>query len=1756
MRSAFLSHNYFPLSSRTSHCFSSFHKMKKLFAKRTTAEAPAATPMAQDDAWGDDAAAAPTPTPSIGVSGLARAAAVTLAEVPPAIAVAAALPQVLPSHLPAAAPPPSRPQPAPLPVPGAASSSDVAPPLPRVVDATPPVPLSLYQPDDPATGNGIAKTTTGSATAVKDERKDDDEAFVHGMTEEERHEYEAWAAEMGPNVPIAGESRGRGGALKQEEGGTATARKPKAVPPTPTTTAYTLFQQLQRLGSIQAVTLVLERHLEANAARPPHASWIGVAKFVLRCFEASKDITAAADLMHEQLKKIEERRGLPEGAAAPPGPECVTRVALDAAEYVAASPKDHAILARVSELYDDFPEGSERDVRRLYLFSALLNVAELDTATLLALLSTRQPYRYVHEIGWAKRLSPPDAVAKYESAEAAVVFVHDKEFQDQAAVAGDLLALVAKAAVSAPIGETSALTFHVPPSAVLREDSSIPPELEREVFELLREREAVDLHYAVAYGREMLLRNVPSEAAPVAGAETSTATDGAGRSDSRVMSSRQLARALVLHEAVGDVRERERRNRGATHAGDAAATTSAFSRAAAADRSITAAAASAFPETELLIALQNDDMDGAVGGTMAGAGGQIEIERCAVDPAFLHAMGTSSRERMWQAEKERRQRQWAAERAANQQTQQGRGLGYRPGTLSGRGRGLSTGGAGAALAATGRGGVGGRGGTAADVVAAASNTFAGQLLAAKAEAQQRLHQQRLEAMSASIRPGGAVNTMLLALARREQHARDARHAERRAADDSTRSGGYGDAAPRILPESTASATRELGESVTESGSSLILPSWLRQSGHSRQPTIPMPQLPEGIPLWRPREAQNQQRNAQQRAARLNELTQFIEYHQQQPGFVPHPGMMEEIRSVQHAQQWYASVLLAQSQYWEQMAAYEKEQAEIAAAGSGRGAGIPPSTAAAAARAAELAPARAALPVAQRERDIVESVYENRVTILVAETGSGKTTQVPQFLVKAGFHLPQTLNSKALVTGKSKHLLIACTQPRLIAAKTIAARVSEEFGAERVGDEVGYTVRFDDMTSPLTIIKYMTDGVLLREALVDPGFSRYGVIILDEAHERNLNTDILFALCKEALVRNPLLRLVVTSATLDVAKFQKYFSEFTGVVAVPKKMNVIEDAAPVNPDAPHQNPTANVVRVSGKTYPVDVRYLDEPCEDYFESALEVIMHIHHAEPPGDILVFFTGRDEIENARKRLDKWVAEAEARGEMACPLLVRRLYAAMPDEEKEKTLEKTPLGSRKVVLSTNIAETSVTIDDLYYVVDAGFCKENIYNPKSRVDTLAVIPISQAQADQRKGRAGRTGPGRCYRLYTEVQFLRELNPASTPEVQRTNLCNVVLTLKAIGIRDLLAFDFMDPPPRDALISAMEHLFFLGALDGDATLTSLGSRMSQLPISPNESKVLLTAQSFGCLAPALVIVAMLGEQSVFFTPRGEQREEAERAHARFTAVEGDMFTLLRVYEEWRANGRSTEWCRRNFVNAQALSRARELGRQLSDILVKDTSKAKGSRLHGVAADSVEERKEWGGLLASFGEKDPVASHPRERPHRRGVRADVETEGENHDVTADGPLRSKRLYEHDLTPVRKAIVAGYFVNAAKRAGDDAGSGTRSRGATNRPPPPGTYTSLMDKRELSLHPTSALFPHPPRYILYHDLLETSREYMRMVMSVDPMWLVEMAPTFYRTPGAGKLTEEMKRAKVDPLLRPWESHGGLATWRISKLRKAKNVN
>ncbi|XP_053693468.1 pre-mRNA-splicing factor ATP-dependent RNA helicase DHX16 [Sabethes cyaneus] len=620
-----------------------------------------------------------------------------------------------------------------------------------------------------------------------------------------------------------------------------------------------------------------------------------------------------------------------------------------------------------------------------------------------------------------------------------------------------------------------------------------------------------------------------------------------------------------------------------------------------------------------------------------------------------------------------------------------------------------------------------------------------------------------------------------------------------------------------------------------------------------------------------------------------------------------------------------------------------------------------------------------LPVFPFKEDLIAAVKEHQILIIEGETGSGKTTQIPQYLYEAGF------------TNDGKK--IGCTQPRRVAAMSVAARVAQEMSV-KLGNEVGYSIRFEDCTSERTVIKYMTDGTLHREFLSEPDLGSYSVMIIDEAHERTLHTDILFGLVKDIVRFRVDLKLLISSATLDAEKFSEFFD-----------------------DAP-------IFRIPGRRFPVDIYYTKAPEADYIDACVVSVLQIHATQPLGDILVFLTGQEEIEACQEMLQDRVKRL---GSKLKELLILPIYANLPSDMQAKIFEPTPPNARKVVLATNIAETSLTIDNIIYVIDPGFAKQNNFNSRTGMETLMVVPISKASANQRAGRAGRVAPGKCFRLYTAWAYKHELEDNTVPEIQRINLGNAVLMLKALGINDLLHFDFLDPPPHETLVLALEQLYALGALNHHGELTKLGRRMAEFPVDPMMAKMLLASEKYKCSEEVVSIAAMLSVNGAIFYRPKDKIIHADTARKNFNHVHGDHLSLLQVYNQWAETDYSTQWCYENYIQFRSMKRARDVREQLV------------------------------GLMQRV-EIEMVSGLP------------------------------------ETINIRKAITAGYFYHISRL----------SKG--------GNYKTVKHNQTVMIHPNSALFEDLPRWVLYHELVFTTKEYMRSVIEIESKWLLEVAPHYYK--------------------------------------------
>lgn len=622
--------------------------------------------------------------------------------------------------------------------------------------------------------------------------------------------------------------------------------------------------------------------------------------------------------------------------------------------------------------------------------------------------------------------------------------------------------------------------------------------------------------------------------------------------------------------------------------------------------------------------------------------------------------------------------------------------------------------------------------------------------------------------------------------------------------------------------------------------------------------------------------------------------------------------------------------------------------------------------------------RKSLPVYLVKDQVIAAIKKHATIIFIGETASGKTTQIPQFVYEA------CINANKV---------IAITQPRRIAAVSVASRVASEMSCG-LGDTVGYSVRFDEKTSHKTRIKFMTDGMLLREAIADPLLQRYSVVILDEAHERSIQTDVLLGIVKRCQVLRAEegeceLKVIVMSATMDVDQFSKFFNQ------------------------------APVYYLEGRLFPIKTLYLKSPEDDYIQTALVTVLQIHREESDGDILVFCTGAEEINSMVTAIRHAVAQTPP-GLMK--LIPHSLHASLPTAEQLRAFQSSVKGvSRKVIFATNVAETSLTIPGIKFVVDTCRVKQRKFKSSSGLESLKVCFVSQAQAEQRAGRAGREGAGTCYRLITETQY-KQLKQFTVPEILRANLSNVALYLIAIGINDISTFDFMDKPRNQAISIALNELQSLSAIEpasreSSFKLTPLGIEMVKFPLDPRFSRILVASKDLCCTEEIINIVSLLYIDSIFYVPPNK-REAANEAMKKFASPEGDHVMLLNVFKAYLESKYNRDWCYENFILMKNMEIVRDIRKQL--IRIWDTTNIP----------------------------------------RRSSGSDTES-------------------------VRKCLFTGLKGNIAILQKD------------------GHYQTLETKEEAFIHPSSCLFGSKPEVIIYTELVETTKKYMRNISLISGDWI-----------------------------------------------------
>eukprot|EP01061_Rhynchopus_euleeides_P017295 TRINITY_DN28771_c0_g1_i1.p1 TRINITY_DN28771_c0_g1~~TRINITY_DN28771_c0_g1_i1.p1 ORF type:complete len:691 (+),score=317.28 TRINITY_DN28771_c0_g1_i1:274-2073(+) len=590
---------------------------------------------------------------------------------------------------------------------------------------------------------------------------------------------------------------------------------------------------------------------------------------------------------------------------------------------------------------------------------------------------------------------------------------------------------------------------------------------------------------------------------------------------------------------------------------------------------------------------------------------------------------------------------------------------------------------------------------------------------------------------------------------------------------------------------------------------------------------------------------------------------------------------------------------------------------------------------------------------------------------------------------------------------------------------------------RLGNLVGYAVRFDDNTTPSTRVKYMTDGLLLRELLTSNALEAYSCVVLDEAHERSINSDVLLGLLKELAEKRPDLKIVIMSATLNAEMFSRFWNN-----------------CPIG-------------YIEGRAFPVDVFYTAEPVQNIVDAAVTTVVQIHvdHPQEDGDILVFLTGQDTIEDCTRLLQEKVELMTSDDKQ---LLVIPLYANLAPERQARAFVPAPAGKRKVILATNVAETSLTLPNIRYVVDCGLVKEKRYNARTGMDSLLEVEVSQAQAKQRSGRAGRVQAGKCYRMYTEEGYLH-LNPTTQPEIQRVNLSSVILQLKQLGVNDPLSFSFVDPPNKDHLVAALHLLFILGALDKRGKITKIGEQIGAYPLTPTHGKALLVAESLGVFEEVVSIVSMLSVENVMSNPTQHERAAADKKRQAFSSPHGDHLTLLNLLNDYRKQKTQrdkSDWCKRVFINPRKILQVLDVKKQLTEVhtALRKRDDFEAVQVSAPALVTSEEKAEGDAASIAAPEEDSTAAK------------------------MEAVLRSDKT-----AAIRKTFCYGFFFNVAQYNLDRK-----------------VYVTAEGKHEVAIHPTSVLFKlrYKPPLLLFNELVYTKKRYMRDVVSIEEAWLAEAAP------------------------------------------------
>lgn len=691
--------------------------------------------------------------------------------------------------------------------------------------------------------------------------------------------------------------------------------------------------------------------------------------------------------------------------------------------------------------------------------------------------------------------------------------------------------------------------------------------------------------------------------------------------------------------------------------------------------------------------------------------------------------------------------------------------------------------------------------------------------------------------------------------------------------------------------------------------------------------------------------------------------------------------------------------------------------------------------------------RQSLPIWPQAANIRNALLENHVLILAGETGSGKSTQVPQFL-----------HTSAWCTGR-----IAVTQPRRVAAVSLARRVAEEMGTP-LGKSpqalVGYNVRFDDNVGKNNRIKFLTEGMLLQEMLRDPALTEYSCVVVDEVHERSVNVDLLLGFLRGLVTstseaakkrKGKPLKVVVMSATADTERLKDFFGEGFGQPHIEDSIATVDSSTPTldSKDASvkesEEPPVSSSNKIStcfveGRMYPVQTEYLSEPTRDFSEAALLQIFQIHRKEPmPGDILVFLTGGDVITNLQQAIEDMIPNVITKDSGLPKLLVLPLYAALSQAQQQAIFSPAPPNTRKVILATNIAETSITVPGVRFVIDSGKAKIKQFRNRLGLDSLLVKDISRSSAIQRQGRAGREAAGKCFRLYTKSNF-ETLEKDTVPEILRCDLSSAVLTMKARGVHDVMSFPLLTRPSREAMERALLQLLQLDALNPeDGDISDLGRKIARLPLTPAHGRTIIAAADpeMGCLLPVIDIVACFNSENIFLEVKDQDaNDEAREARNKLSRRQGDHLTLLSAVQAYASERTDRkQWAKQHLVSHRSMQNVMDVRKQLR----AQCQQAK--------------------LLT----KEQLA-------------------------TADDDNNLNTISESTGNNILKCFLRGFPANVARLV------------------PDGSYRTIHGHMAVVIHPSSVLYGRKLEAILYNEFVYTNRTYARSVSAIQMNWLEEI--------------------------------------------------